>query len=326
MNATAPRRLSSGAFSRHWQIATNGIELAVYEAGQGTPVVLLHGFPELAYSWRNQISPIVDAGFRVIAPDQRGYGSSSAPRDWRSYTVKNLVDDLIGMLDALEIQQAVFFGHDFGSLPAWYSAVYAPERVLGVGSLCAPYSPPGKVDLVEAYNRVRGPNHYMATFQQPGVGEQMLERNVEATFRALMRRRGYTMEQFEASSPAVREIPAGVFIGEPQLFGDELLSDEELEVYVAAFAKTGFTGGLNWYRALHATWAEALEHDFAIEKPALVIFAADDWFFSRKARDGIERLVPRVEKHVIPDAGHWLQQEKPEAVNSLLVSWLRRNF
>jgi pimeloyl-ACP methyl ester carboxylesterase len=307
-------------------VPTNGIQLAVHELGEGPAVFLLHGFPELAYSWRHQIGPIADAGFRVIAPEQRGYGESSAPEDSQSYSVKNLVADLTGLLDALEIEQAIWFGHDWGSMPAWYSAVYAPERVLGMGSLCTPYFIPGEVDLIEAYNQLRGPDHYMATFQEPGLGEALLEKDVEGTFRALIRGRGYTMDQFEAAGPEIREVPAGVFVGDPQLFGDEILSDEELAVYVDNYERTGFTGGLNWYRALHKDWEEARGYEYVIDKPALMISAGDDWFFPRGATDGLEQLLPQVEKHVIPDAGHWLQQEKPDEVNALLVPWLERNF
>jgi soluble epoxide hydrolase/lipid-phosphate phosphatase len=304
------------------RVPTNGIELSVHELGEGPAVLLLHGFPELAYSWRNQIGPIADAGFRVIAPDQRGYGASDAPDDSQTYSVKNLVADATGVLDALGIEQAIFIGHDWGSMPAWYAGVYAPDRVRAVASLCTPYFTPGEADLLAIYDELRGPNHYMATFQEPGIGEGLLERDVEATFRALLRGRGYTMDEFEAAPAEVREVPAGVFVGNPQLFGDELLSDDELAVYVDAYRRTGFTGGLNWYRALHKDWEEGLGHEFVIDKPALMISAADDWFFPRGATDGMEELLPQVRKHVIPDAGHWLQQEKPDAVNALLLKWL----
>jgi pimeloyl-ACP methyl ester carboxylesterase len=314
----------SVSFPPSRRVATNGIELAVHEQGEGPVVMLLHGFPELAYSWRNQIGAIADAGFRVIAPDQRGYGGSDAPQDSQTYSVKNLVADAVGILDALDVEQAIFIGHDWGSMPAWYAGVYAPERVTALASLCTPYFIPGEVDLIEAYNELRGPAHYMATFQEPGVGEALLERDVEATFRALLRGRGYTMDEFEAAPPEVREVPAGVFVGDPQLFGPELLTGEELAVYVQTYERTGFTGGLNWYRALHKDWEEGLGHDFVIDKPALMISAADDWFFPRGATDGMEELLPQVEKHVIAGAGHWLQQERPDEVNALLLAWLER--
>jgi pimeloyl-ACP methyl ester carboxylesterase len=304
------------------RVPTNGIELAVHELGDGPAVLLLHGFPELGYSWRNQIGPIAGAGFRVIVPDQRGYGASDAPQDSQTYSVKTLVADATGVLDALGIEEAIFVGHDWGSMPAWYSAVYAPDRVRAMASLCTPYFTPGATDLLEIYDELRGPQHYMATFQEPGVGEALLERDVEATFRALLRGRGYTMDEFEAAPPEVREVRAGVFVGDPQLFGDELLSDEELAVYVDTYRRTGFTGGLNWYRALHKDWEEGLGHDFVIDKPALMISAGDDWFFPRGATDGMEELLPQVRKHVIADAGHWLQQERPGEVNALLLEWL----
>jgi soluble epoxide hydrolase/lipid-phosphate phosphatase len=307
-------------------IPTNGIQLAVHELGEGPAVFLLHGFPELAYSWRHQIGPIVEAGFRVIAPEQRGFGDSDAPADPLSYSVKNLVADLVGVLDALELEQAVFVGHDWGSMPAWYAGAYAPERVAGAASLCTPYFTPGEVDLIEAYNETRGPNHYMATFQEPGVGEAMLERDVEATFRALIRGRGMTLEEFRASPPEIQEVPAGVFVGDPQLFGGELLGREDLAVYVDAYRRTGFTGGLNWYRALHEDWREGLGHEFVIDKPALMISAADDFFLPPDFTEGMELLLPQLEKHVIPDAGHWLQQERPAEVNALLIPWLERHF
>jgi soluble epoxide hydrolase / lipid-phosphate phosphatase len=307
-------------------VATNGIDLEVHEAGEGPAVLLLHGFPELAYSWRHQLAPIVDAGFRVIAPNQRGFGGSDAPADPRTYSVRNLVADITGLLDALGIDQAVWVGHDWGSMPAWYAGAYAPDRVLGAASLCTPYFTPGDTDLIEAYNTLRGPKHYMATFQEPGVGEALLGRDVEATFRALIRTRGYTLEQFRSAPPEIQEVPAGVFVGDPQLFGEELLNDEDLAVYVDTYRRTGFTGGLNWYRALHEDWAEGLGHDFRYDKPALMICASDDWFLPPDFTEGMEELLPRLEKHVIPDAAHWLQQEKPAEINALLVPWLTRNF
>ena len=316
----------SPAFPPARRIATNGIHLAVHELGEGPAVLLLHGFPELAYSWRHQIGPIADAGFRVIAPEQRGFGDSDAPADPLTYSVKNLVADLVGLLDALELEQAVFVGHDWGSMPAWYAGAYAPERVAGAASLCTPYFTPGEVDLIEAYNEIRGPNHYMATFQEPGVGEAMLERDIEGTFRALIRRRGMTLEEFRAAPPEIQEIPAGVFVGDPQLFGAELLSDDELAVYTEVYRRTGFTGGLNWYRALHEDWREGLGQDFVVDRPALMISAADDFFLPPDYTEGMEQLLPQLEKHVIPDAGHWLQQERPAEVNALLIPWLERSF
>ena len=306
-------------------VSANGIELAVHEAGEGTPVLLLHGFPELAYSWRHQVGPIADAGFRVIVPNQRGYDGSSAPQDAQSYSVKNLVADLTGMLDALEIEQAVFFGHDWGSMPAWYSAVYAPDRVLGMGSLCTPYFTPGEVDLIEAYDAFAGRTTTWRRSRSRAWARAILERDVRrrsgrccaaAATRWTSSRR--PRRRSARSRRGLRRRPPAVRGRAPH--------DEELAVYVDTYRRTGFTGGLNWYRALHKDWEEAQGHEFVVDKPALMISAADDWFFPRGATDGMEQLLPQVEKHVIADAGHWLQQEKPDEVNALLVPWLQRNF
>lgn len=306
---------------------TNGITMEYFEQGEGPAVLLLHGFPEHPFSWRNQVDPIAEAGFRVIVPSQRGFAGTDAPADAQTYSVKNLVADVSGLLDALGIDRAVWFGHDWGSMPAWYSGVFDPDRVLGLGSLCTPYFTwEAPQDMIEIYDELRGPNHYMRTFQEPGVGEAILEKDVEHTFRSMLRGRGYTMEQFEAAPKAIQEVPAGVFVGDPQLFGEPIVSEEELRFYVDVYERTGFTGGLNWYRALRRDFEEAQGSDYVIDKPALMITAADDWFFMRGSTDGMEDLLPQVEKHVIPDAAHWLQQEKPAEVNAILLPWLTANF
>ena len=306
---------------------TNGIRMEYFEEGEGTPVLLLHGFPEHPYSWRNQVPAVVDAGFRAIVPSQRGFGGTDAPEDPQTYSVKNLVADLTGLLDGLGIERAVWFGHDWGSMPAWYSGVFAHSRVLGLGSLCTPYFTwESDKDMIETYDELRGPNHYMRTFQEPGVGEEILGSDVEHTFRAMLRGRGLTREQFDAAPKEVQEVPAGVLVGDPQLFGEPIVDDDELRFYVDVYSRTGFTGGLNWYRALRRDFEEAQGSDYMINRPALMISAEDDWFFPAGATDGLDALLPQIESHEIPDAGHWLQQEKPAEVNALLTAWLKRNF
>jgi pimeloyl-ACP methyl ester carboxylesterase len=306
---------------------TNGITMEYFEEGEGPAVVLCHGFPEHPFSWRNQIDPIVAAGFRVIVPSQRGYGGTDAPADAQTYSVKNLVADLTGLLDALGIDKAIFIGHDWGSMPAWYSAIYAPEHTIGIGSLCTPYftweSPQ---DMIETYDELRGPNHYMRTFQEPGVGEAILEADVEHTFRSMMRGRGMTRAEFDASPKAIQEVQAGVFVGDPQLFGDPVADDDAIRFYVDVYERTGFTGGLNWYRALRKDFEEAQGSDYIVDKPALLIYASDDWFFYEAGYEGLDAYLPQLEQHEIADAGHWVQMEKPDEVNAFLVAWLQKNF
>jgi microsomal epoxide hydrolase/non-specific protein-tyrosine kinase len=314
-------------FDEPKKVHTNGIEMEFFEKGSGQAVLLLHGFPEHPFSWRNQIDPIVAAGFRVIAPSQRGYGGTDAPADPLTYSVKNLVADLTGLLDALDLDKAVFIGHDWGSMPAWFSGVYAPDRVLGLGSLCTPYFTwEAPQDMIEIYDELRGPNHYMRTFQEPGVGEAILEKDIAHTFDCWLRGHGYTMDQFEAAPKEIQEVPAGVFVGDPQLFGEPFVTHEERQFYVDVYSRTGFTGGLNWYRALRLDFEEAQGSDYLIDKPALMISSADDWFFMRGSTDGLEDLLPQVEVHTIPDVAHSIQQEKPAEVNALLVPWLVKSF
>lgn len=180
--------------------------------------------------------------------------------------------------------------------------------------------------MIETYDELRGPNHYMRTFQKPGVGESILEKNIEHTFDCWLRGHGYTMDKFEAAPKEIQEVPAGVFVGDPQLFGEPFVTDEERQFYVDVYSRTGFTGGLNWYRALRKDFEEAQGSEYVIDKPALMISSADDWFFMRGSTDGLEELLPQVEKHEILDAAHSIQQEKTAEVTGLLISWLTRQF
>lgn len=172
-------------------IRTNGIDMAVHVTEGGAeaslPIVLLHGFPELAFSWRYQISPLTQAGCLVVAPDLRGYGRTGPQGKISDYSMANLERDVLGLLDALAIPKAIFVGHDFGGALAWSIARDHADRVLGMVALNTPYTRRGTVDLVETVRQARGIHHYMVTFQEPGVGEAMLGADIEATFRGLMR-------------------------------------------------------------------------------------------------------------------------------------------
>ena len=162
-------------------VHTNGIQLALYQQGEGVPIVFCHGFPELAYSWRNQIGAFAAAGYNAIVPDQRGYGLSDRPGEINDYAAVNLVDDLAGLLDALEIDKAVFCGHDWGGGIAWMMPRYHPDRVLGVIGVNTPafhpQHPRKPNDLI-----VRSDRYYTLTFQPPGIAEAVLEKDVRRTF------------------------------------------------------------------------------------------------------------------------------------------------
>ena len=306
------------------RVATNGIELVVHVDGAGPAVVLLHGFPELAYSWRHQLPALVAAGFRVIAPDQRGYGASDAPDDPHAYSMRTLVADVVGVLDALDITEATVVGHDFGGMVAWMSAVYATDRVTAVASLCTPHGPRGRTNIVESYRRRFGDTHYMTTFQATGVAENVLEADLEHTFTTMLRGVGVTLAEFRTLPAELQALPMGLFTGDPQLFGEPVATPEDIAVYVAGYEQSGFRGPLSWYRSLPLTWEEAEGVDMTIRQPALLIQAADDWFLAPDQRDLTGQYATRLERHVVTDCAHWIQQERPAEVNALLLQWLAR--
>lgn len=307
-------------------VQTNGIALATYQAGEGPAVVLLHGFPELAYSWRYQVAALAAHGWRAIAPDLRGYGETGPQGDLASYSMRNLSRDIVGMLDALQIKRVVLVGHDFGGALAWSIARDHGDRVAGVVSLNTPYTRRGQQDLVRTMLQHRGASNYMVMFQKPGVGEALLQHDVASTFRGLMRRPAMTGEQFRHASERLRALPMTLFTGEPEVMGGPVMSDDDLMVYVAAFQKTGFTGALNWYRNLERNWRDTAASSDTINVPALMIAASDDFFLPPETTRGMERHVPDLEMRLIENCGHWTQHECPEAANGTILDWLERRM
>ena len=307
-------------------VQANGIALATYQAGAGPAVVLLHGFPELAYSWRTQVATLAAHGWRAIAPDLRGYGETGPHGDVAAYSMRNLSRDVVGMLDALQIERAIVVGHDFGGALAWSIARDHSERVAGVVSLNTPYTRRGTQDLVRSMQQYRGPSNYMVMFQKPGVGEALLQRDVAATFRGLMRRPAMTLAQFRQASERLRALPMTLFVGEPEVMGEPVMSDDDLQVYIAAFQKTGFTGALNWYRNLEQNWHDTAASSDTINVPALMIAASDDFFLPPDTTRGMERHVPDLEMQLIETCGHWTQHERPEAANAIILDWLERRM
>lgn len=279
-------------------IEVNDISLSVDDRGDGDPIVLLHGFPELAYSWRNQIPALVDAGYRVVSFDQRGCGASGKPDSIVAYGLEHLVDDVVGLLDRLGIEAATLVGHDWGSIVAWTTAVTRPERVSRVVSLNVPYRgacigfPTTKV-LAEQLGDRFG---YVLMFQQEGVAEAGFGANPE----------GWLM---------------GFYAGGAR--GRPFMTDAELATYVDAFVAGGITGPVNWYRNIDRN-AASFAHTInaPITQPTLMIAADSDPVLPLKLTEGMDRWISDLEVVVIEDCGHWTQQERPDEVNAALIEWL----
>lgn len=313
-------------------VETNGIRMAVYEQGEGVPVVLCHGFPELAFSWRHQVKALSEAGYRAIAPDQRGYGLTDRPDDVRTYDIKHLCDDMAGMLDALGIDKAVFCGHDWGGGVVWAMARIHPDRCLGIIGVNTPCSrPPGLARKTppEKPLIVMSKNYYVNQFQKPGRAEAVLEKDVRKTFAMILTRGDiWNVEKFKAlpeDSPE-RQLNLLAMLERDSFPGEPFLPQEASDYFVETFEATGFTGGLNWYRNIGRAGAAMAGAKWEIEVPCLYVGAEHDVILRPSSADGMEDFIADFERHTVMDCGHWTQQEKPEELNRVVIDWLKRKF
>jgi pimeloyl-ACP methyl ester carboxylesterase len=310
----------------HQYVNSNGIRMHVAESGQGYPIVLCHGFPELWYSWRHQMEALAAAGFRAIAPDQRGYGQTDAPGPMEAYTQRHLVGDIVGMLDALGLAKCVIVGHDWGGAVAWNAALMAPERierVVGVNTPFLPRTPVKPTELMDAM--AQGQFHYVLYFQKPGVAEAELERDVRRSLRGFYQSAEDLRGALDQSAPPGVFGPAGGGILDrlPDRPYGKFLTSEEFEVFARAFEQTGFRGGLNWYRCIDRSWEESAQLEQQVKQTALMITAEYDPVLRPSMCNGMEAFVPNLRKVVlVKGAGHWTQQEKPAEVNAALLEFL----
>ncbi|MRG97057.1 alpha/beta fold hydrolase [Polyangium spumosum] len=309
-----------GTIIRHTFLDSNGIRMHVTDAGRGYPILLCHGFPELWYSWRRQINALAEAGFRVLTPDLRGYGGTDAPEEIEAYVMRELVEDIHELFDALGIDKAGVVGHDWGGALAWQFALRHPERTERVCSLNAPHLAPAPVPpsiaLRDAYG-LTDKTYYMRHFLEPGVAERELEADVRDTFQKLMRPGKYAdaVEAFMTVGDGTSLLGK---IGP----GETFLSKIDLDTYVRIYKRTGFRGGLSWYRALDLSWEQDKDLPSSeIELPAMLIVAEKDPLLRA---DLVEQLTrPHVKNLRVErlDCGHWTQQEKPTEVSNLLIDF-----
>ena len=305
-------------------VDTNGIRMAVYEQGDGPPVVLLHGFPELAYSWRHQLPALADAGFRAIAPDQRGYGRTDVPPGISAYRADALIADVHGLLDALALDSATFVGHDWGALLLWQMAVRCPQRIDRLVILNIPHYPRGPVDPIRIMRERLGDDFYIVNFQDSDEADRLFESDVRHFFEMMMRRQQITRAQFEKLPPEMKSLSLIRVFERRESSGQPLLTDEELDYFVAAFERSGFTGPINWYRNWTENWRQLEGCSDKVELPTLFIGAQDDVVVSLDHIENMKALVPNLELHILENCGHWSQQEHPDRVNRLIVRFLER--
>jgi pimeloyl-ACP methyl ester carboxylesterase len=312
--------------TRERRIATNGIELHVVEAGEGFPVVLAHGFPELSYSWRHQVPALADAGYHVLAPDQRGYGRSDRPEAIEDYDMVHLTDDLLGILDDIGAEKAVFVGHDWGSMVVWQMSLMHPDRVAGVVGMSVPFIPRGPMPPVQAMRAVFADTFfYIVYFQEPGIADADLNADPGETMKRMLA--GLTIAKDGGADLSGLANPDGKgFVDRlpPVAKLPDWLSQEELDHYTAEFTRTGFTGGINWYRNFDRNWEQSAHLDGAkVTMPAAFITGSADpvgLMTPAAIMDGW--LEDERGRTVVEGAGHWVQQEAPAEVNAALLEFL----
>ena len=301
------------------RVQTNGIELEVFAEGAGKPIVLCHGWPEMAFSWRHQIAPLAQAGYHVIVPNQRGYGHSSHPETVESYDIHHLCADLMGVLDHYGYEEALFVGHDWGAIVVWNLAMLHRSRVCGVINLSVPFMERGPTEWVGFWESRLGGDFYIVHFnRQPGVADAVFTANTENMLRNM-----YRTNQWKETPPDLGEGMAMINMATAKnLPGKLLMSESELATFVSAFEHSGFTGGINWYRNFTRNWETTAEIEQKVEQPALMIYGQHD---AVPQFPKITDYVPNVEVHTL-DCGHWIQQERPRETNQIMLNWLATHY
>ncbi len=309
-------------------LQVNGISMRVAEQGSGPLVLFCHGWPESWYSWRHQLAAVAAAGYRAVAPDMRGYGSTDAPLEVEKYTMLHLVGDMVELVQALGARQAVIVGHDWGAPVAWNSAMLRPDLFRAVVGMSVPYAPPSRVDFLSALEKLGIHDFYIQYFQTPGVAEAEFERDVEASVRRI---------QFSASGDAPDRVNIGMVDRSIGYLGRTIdpetlpawLSAEDVAYYAGEFKRAGFRGGLNWYRNLTRSWElMAPWRGCVIGQPSMFIAGSRDGVLkfpaSKKQIDDYPKTLPGLRGcHILEGAGHWVQREKAAEVSELLLGFLK---
>ncbi|MYD43548.1 MAG: alpha/beta hydrolase [Gammaproteobacteria bacterium] len=310
-------------------IQSNGLNMHIAEAGEGPLVVLCHGFPESWYSWRHQLRALSDAGYHVVAPDQRGYGGTDAPEAIDAYTVFHLVGDIVGLISALDEKEAVVVGHDWGSPVAWNCALLRPDVFRAVASLSVPMGPRGSAPPLVNMKQLFGDRFfYQLYFQTPGVAEHELQNDIPKTMRKMLYGASGAVNRTSMLEPRDPPPDSAFMLERMPDPGDDLpawLTQEDIDFYASQFTKAGFRGGLNWYRNIDRNWElSGCVQGRQIEQPAFFMTGSRDVVpYTDYALEAMKTVVPNlVDAVVLPDIGHWTQQEAPEAVNEGLIGFL----
>jgi pimeloyl-ACP methyl ester carboxylesterase len=315
-------------------IESNGVTLRAAVQGEGPLVVMVHGFPESWYSWRHQMAPLAASGFTACAIDVRGYGGSDKPHDVEAYSMANMAADVAGVIDALSANApAVLIGHDWGAPIVWHTAVLHPSKVRGVAGLSVPYYalPPMPLNQIfKAMYTDQGKFFYMAYFQNEGVAEAEFEADVRGALRKLYFAASAQADGRWGNAHKPADEPMLKGLPDPEPFPAWLMP-ADIDYYVGEFERSGFRGPINRYRNFERDWAmmSAVE-DRKIHQPSLFIAGAQDMVLKMFGDGNPDTLVATMREqlsdfrgaHIIPGAGHWVQQEAPQATTAHMIDWL----
>ena len=322
-------------------VRVGDINLAVYRMGPDPdkvdkPTLLfLHGFPEIAYSWRHVMAAMAREGYPVVAFDMRGYGASDVPDAIEAYGAAQLVGDVVGLADALNLDNVVAIGHDWGALILWMLPFWVPGRFKAYAGLNVALTPHFPMDPIALFRARLGDNMYIVRFQEPGVAEAILERDVEASIRYFLRKparfRPATLRTEELAFAAKGLDLLALFEAGPSAWGGEpLMEDDDIARYVAAFQRTGFAGPINYYRNMTANWTEQKQFLIdgklpIIQEPVLMITADLDHACPAWLADGMVDMCTNLSRTDLQSCGHWSMQEQPHAIIKSLSEWLNFN-
>jgi pimeloyl-ACP methyl ester carboxylesterase len=307
-------------------VNTGEISMAVHMLGDGPPIVLVHGFPELAFSWRHQLPALADAGYQAIAPDMRGYGGTDKPPAVSDYTVQKLIGDITGMMDSLGIEKALIVGHDWGALVTWQMALLAPERMAGLVALNIPFFKRPPINPITFMRLKIGKSFYIVNFQDSDEADRRFAEDPVRFIDVMMRKRRIDRDKPRDKRRKRRPLSLLDMLDRDDPGGDVLLTPEELDYYADAFTAGGFTGPINWYRNFKHNWKSTKGVEQIVRVPSLFVGVSDDAIVSRKQIEVMKASVPDLEIRIIEDCGHWTQQEQPALLNNIMLDWMASRY
>jgi pimeloyl-ACP methyl ester carboxylesterase len=313
---------------QHRTLRANGLDMHIAECGTGPLVLLCHGWPELWYSWRHQLRALASAGYHAVAPDMRGYGQTGGPAELEAYSIFHLVGDMVGLVGALGAGSCAIVGHDWGAPVAWHAALMRPDLFKTVAALSVPFRGRARAQPCDLLRAAGLEGHYWIYFQPEGVAEAHFERDVQRTFRTIL---------FTASGDGPLDRKGWIVapgcglldqMDEPNALPG-WLGQADVDAYASEFSRTGFRGGLNWYRNIDRNWELTAPYDGArIEQRALFLAGTREPVLEGRrgqaSLDDMMKQVPNLQVVRIAGAGHWLQQERPAEVNDALLTFLRQ--